>query len=236
MKKRIAAVCAALLVAACSKPMDAVIPASKDEQAEFVEKVISKLSEDDKKLYASWLIRRGLASAFTNAPLVPPGTTVAQAITEQKEWLRQQEVAKAEEIRLTQEREAARQAAQQAIQQAAKIKFGGHELRPKNYQANRYSDQQVIYLEVGNLSEKVIHGIKAKLRYIDLFGETIFTVPFEVTDTISPQHGIHWAGTRDLNQFIEADKRLMNLDQNKYSTEITIQMIVFADGTRLESP
>lgn len=236
MKKIVAAACVALLVTACSKPMDAVIPTSKDEQSQFVEKVVSKLGEEDKKLYAGWLLRRGVAAAFSNTPVVPDGTTVANAIADQKEWLKQQELAKAEELRLTQEREAARQAAQQAIQQAAKIKFGGHELRPKNYSAGRYSDQQVIYLEVGNLSDKPIHGIKAQLSYTDMFGQSIAVIPFEITDTLSPNHGMQWKGSRDLNQFDDGDKKLMSLEKDKYSTEVTIQMIVFADGTRLVSP
>ena len=236
MKRAAIYISAVILLAACNKPMDAVIPTSNDEQSQFIEKVVSKLGEEDKKLYAAWLMRRGLAAAFNNTAVVPPGTTVAQAIADQKEWLQQQEKAKAEEIRLSQEREAAKKAVQESIQKAAKIKFAGHELLPKNYRANRYSDQQKIYLEAGNLSDKVIHGIKAQLTYTDMFGQVIATIPFEITDTISPQHGIRWEGTRDLNQFIDADTKLMSLDQDKYRTNIEIQMIVFADGTSLASP
>lgn len=236
MKLKIAGVCVAFLLAACGKPMDAVIPTEKEAQAQFAEKVISKLSEEDKKLYVAWIIRRGVVSTFNNTPMIPEGTTVAKAIEEQKEWIAKQEAAKAEELRLTQEREAARAAAQQQLEKSVRIKFAGHELRQKNYKESRYSDQQTIYLVVESLSDKVIHGIKATIHFTDMFGQSIDTSPFEITDTIQPGESFDWIAHKDLNQFSDADKKLMSLEKDKYSTEITVQMIVFADGTKLQSP
>lgn len=235
MKRAAMCISAALLLVACSKPTDAVIPTSKEDHNQFVEKVISKLDEEDKKLYGAWLMRRGLAAAFTNSELVPPGTTVAQAIAEQREWIAKQEAAKAEELRLQKEREAAKAGLQDLMAKSLNIQYGGHELIPKNYQANRYSEQQKIYLRVTNNGAKDIKGVQATLKYSDMFGNPIDSINFQVTDAIATGHGIEWIGHRDLNQFSDSDKKLMSLSADQYTVDIHVRTIIFSDGTKLES-
>lgn len=236
MKTKAALIAVAIALTACTKPTEAIIPSDMAQQKEFAEKVVAKLSEEEKQLYLGWLARRSLASAFSEAHAIPEGTTVANALADQREWLAKQEAAKAEELRLTQEREAAKAKALEELNAAIKITFAGKEVLPKNYRAGRYRDQQAYHISAQNMSDKAIKGVKGKLTFIDIFGKPIRSLDFELTENIQPSEKIDWTGTSDINEFIAEQVKISTLEADQYTTTIEPLMIVFSDGSRLSAP
>lgn len=230
------AVAAVLALAACSNPMDAVIPTTGPEQTKFAQDVMSKLSEKDRAFLAAYMMRRVLAESFDKSAALPPGTTVRQAIAEQTAWMTKQAAAKAEEDSRTKERQDAREAAAQQLAKTVKITYAGKDIEPANEQKRRYSDMQLIYLDVENIGSKPISGLQGSMRFIDMFGNVVSEIPLQITDTIDVGKKLEWTGAREIKQFNETDKAVRNLQPGKYSTGLTLQTIVFTDGTKLESP
>jgi len=78
-------VAAALLLVSCS-PKGVVIPTDPAHWDQLSSST-KQLSTEDRRLLAGYLVRQSLAGAFSGGkPSVPPGTTIGQAIAEQKKF------------------------------------------------------------------------------------------------------------------------------------------------------
>jgi len=80
-------VAAGLVLSACSKgPKDTVLPSDPKQWSESgLKDSIEKLSPDDRKLLGAYMIRMGIGGALTGKT-IPEGTTIGQAIEEEKKY------------------------------------------------------------------------------------------------------------------------------------------------------
>ena len=85
MKNILMAGIISLFLVGCSNPKSAQIP-TDPEKWEELKPQIEKLNEEDKKLLTQFLMRKGMGAAF-GGDGIEPGTTVGDAIKEQKKWL-----------------------------------------------------------------------------------------------------------------------------------------------------
>jgi len=237
-----------LLFAGCSKPVDTVIPSNMDTWDKELGPVTQKLSEEDRKLFAGYVVRMKMASAFKgDSSDIPFGTTIGQALEDQRKWLADMEREQAEEkaksdreeaerMALKQKIEAERASQMEAINGTVTVTLVSKNELARNFQAGRYSDQQQFVIGAENKSQKTIVGVSGELEFVDLFGKVVGAVNFRMSEKIEPGKTARWTGVRDYNQFIPEQRAVWGLEDGKYTTKFTPEAVVFSDGDKLAMP
>jgi hypothetical protein len=228
------AIAAVVILYGCSKPEDTVIPSDAKQWDTQLAPNVQKLSPEDKQLLTGYLMRAKMGEAFGGAQM-PVGTTVAQGIDNQRQWLAQQEVQKAEQEKLRKEVEAKQAAAAAELQKSVVIAYLSSNVEPKNYQASRYSDTFLIDIGVKNNGDKAIKGIKAEAVFKNTFGEPIYTTRLNIEQSIASRSQVTWEGGHELNQFDDTDKKLINLQPGSFTVDTRAVMVVYDDGTTVGS-
>lgn len=229
-----------LVLSACTKPADVVIPSDTAAWDKELAPVIKKLGADDQKLLQGYLMRVKLSESLS-ATLgkgfegIPLGTTVGKAIEEQRQWVQEQALKAAQEKalkeRLAQEARAARAALNDAVAVVLVLK----QQVPAEPRAGRFSAQQRFSIGVTNRSTKTISGVSGTLRFVDRFDVEVGAVSFRMNEEIRPGFDATWDGVRDYNQFIREHKAVWNLSDGEYTTRFEPDVILFADGSRLSA-
>jgi hypothetical protein len=196
---------------------------------------LQKLPEQDRAMVAKYLMRAKLGEVFGGKG-VPIGTTVGQAIEEQKKFETAEAVARAEEEALRKKLEEERATAIARLNRAVTVTLlQKRELGP-DYDARRYSETQVIKVGVKNESDKPIIGVAGALRFVDVFDKEVGGVTFSISERIEPGKSVVWGGERRYNQYIDEHRAVWNLEEGKYTTRFVPETIVFADGSKLAAP
>lgn len=240
-----AALCT-LLLAGCSQPTDTVIPSDPKEWDTKLAGISQKLNEADREVFAAYMARHMLANAFggQGAPTITPGTTVGEALKQQRAWQEEQDRKKAAEeaarkeaeakaAALKAEAEAKAAAARKEIEAAATVALVEKKFQPANYNAGQFLPTQRFKIVAKNTGEKTIAGISGSIVFIDLFGKDVGSVSFEMTETIAPGASHTWRGERTYQDFIDTHKAVRDLDEGKYTTRFEPRTLVFTDGSRL---
>jgi len=167
---------------------------------------------------------------------VPVGTTLEQAIEDQRQWIAKQKEAEARAEALK-----AKLAAEQArivdqMNEAVTVTLLEKSQIPSDFRAGRIEDKQVIKLGIKNTSAKELAGVSGKLAFIDVFGKSVGSIHFDISENIAPGADYIWTGSRSYNQFIDEHRAIWNLKEGKYTTRFTPGTVVYADGTKLELP
>jgi hypothetical protein len=221
------------LLAACSKPSDTVIPSDMSSWDTKLAPVMEKLSEEDRVLASGYLVRLKMREALSGKDGIPAGTTLGQAIEEQRKWVATQKDQEAEEAALKEKVQKEREQALARISQAVTVTLIEKGTRSANFQAGRLSDQQTFRIGVKNKSDKALKGVAGSLVFIDIFDKQVGRVSFKVAETIPPGQVYVWEGARDYNQFIPEEKAVWNLEEGKYRTIFEPDTLVYDDGTKL---
>ncbi|MBA2935305.1 hypothetical protein HZF05_14550 [Sphingomonas sp. CGMCC 1.13654] len=238
--KRIAVV--ALLVlsltAGCSRPKSTVIPSDPQKWDQLADSV-KKLSDDDRKEFTAYMMRVSMASAFSGnkAIAVPPGTTIGDAISDQKKWEADQQAEEAKANILKAKVAAERSAAMKKLSDTATVALADLTVLPKNYDAGRFSDRLSFIYAVDNHTGKAISGIKGTVVFKDQFGADIERMGLSMDEDIAPNSSRAITGYgKDINQFEDNDTKLAVTPLSKMHVTFEPQMINFADGTSLTAP
>lgn len=232
MRKLIALVAITAALVACSKPADTVIPADMSKWETELAPAIKKLSEEERKELMGFIMRKQMGKAFGGEPMMP-GTTIGQAIADQKAWVAAKEAKAAEAAALKAKLEAERQAAAEQLDRVVTVTLLSKEQLPHDFQARRISDTQVFRIGVENKSDKTMVGVAGELKFIDVFDKEIGGVTFRISEKIAPGKSFVWNGSRDYNQFNDSQKAVWNLEEGKYKTRFIPEAVVFEDGTKL---
>ena len=247
-KVLLAVVCLCALLAACSKATDTVIPSDMSTWDKELAPVVQKLKDEDKALFVSYVTRMKLAEAFgKDKAAIPFGTTVGQAIEEQRKWQveyakaqaqekAEQERQAAEALALKKKMDAERVVALKQINDAVTVALLSKRELGKNYDLGRFSDVQEFVIGTENRSDKDLVGVSGTLDFIDVFGKVVGSVNFGISERIKPGATYKWTGTRDYNQFISEQQAVWNLEEGKYTTRFIPNSLVYADGTKLTLP
>jgi hypothetical protein len=234
-KKLVIASVTLALLAACSKPTETIIPTDMSKWDTELGAVVKKLSEEDQKLLAGYVMRAKLGEIFGKEG-VPLGTTIGNALDEQRKWIAEREKQAAEAKALKEKMLQEQAKAEEAINGAVVVTLIAKRELPKNYDLSRYSEEQQFVIGVHNKSEKEISGVKGSLDFIDLFDKKVGSAGFSISEKIKPGGDAKWTGVRDYNQFVDTHKAVWNLEEGKYTTRFKPDMIVFSDGTKLTVP
>lgn len=234
MKRFLAVVAIALFAAGCSKPQDTVIPSDMSKWDTELAPQVKKLSDEDQKLAIGYITRAKLGEVLGGKG-VTFGTTLGEAITQQKAWVaeRQEEEKKAAALKAEVEKAEAAHAAQ--VARAVTVSLISKKELPRDYELRRYSEEQEFRIAVKNTSEKAISGVAGTLEFIDVFDKVVGAVSFKITESLAPGGGTIWTGSRDYNQFLAEHRAVWNLEEGKYKTRFVPGTIVFADGTKLSA-
>lgn len=238
----------AVLLTACSKPTDTVIPSDMATWDKDLAPVVQKLKEDDRALLVAYVARMKLAEVLSNdGPAIPFGYTVGQAIEDQRKWAveeakrvaeekAERERKAAEERALQAKMEAQRAEAKKAISSAVTVTLLSKQELPRDYDANRFNPQQLFILGAENRGDKEIAGVSGEIEFVDVFDKVVGSVTFDMSERIRPGATYRWRGVRDFNRFNDEHRAVWNLSEGQYTTRFTPKMVVFTDGTRLLMP
>lgn len=221
-----------LAVTGCSRPQDTVIPSDMTKWDAELAPQVKRLGAEDQKLAVGYVMRAKMGSVLGGKD-IPFGTTLGDAIAQQKQWLADQaaQEKRAAELKAQVERDEAEQQAR--IGKAVTVSLIAKQQLPRSFEARRFSDEQVFKIAVKNTSDKEIVGVSGAIDFIDLFDKKVGGVTFRISERLAPGAGTVWTGSRDYNQFVDEHKAVWNLEEGKYKTRFTPDTIVFADGTKL---
>lgn len=236
------------LLAACSKATDTVIPSDMSTWDKELAPVVKKLDEAEQKLLVAYVARKKMAEVFSgNKEAIPFGTTVGQAIEEQRKWQADFEKAQAEakaekerkaaeEAELKAKLDAERAAALKQINEAVTVTLLSKRQLPRDFDSGRYQAEQVFVVGVENRSNQELAGVSGELEFVDVFDKVVGSVNFRISENIRPGGTYKWNGVRDYNQFIDEHRALWNLEEGKYTTRFIPSSVVYSDGTKLTMP
>lgn len=241
MKFQTAFMVAIFALAACTKPMDVVIPSDMTKWDKDLAPTVKKLTQDEQSLLQGYLMRAKMTELLSKGTEgIPVGTTVGAAIAVQRKWVAEQEVEMAAERAKAAEEKALRErleqeatAARAQLANAVTAALISKEEAPANPAAGHYSARQRFTIGVTNKSQKSIVGVAGRLEFVDIFDKVVGAVSFGITETIHPGLDVTWHGARDYNQFIPAHRAVWDLKANSYTTRFVPETIVFSDGSKL---
>lgn len=235
--KRFSVVCMVTLVlAACSDPHDKVLPQDLSAIDQSTKDAIARLPVKEKELLLAYELRHAAASAFNGAGGVPPGTTIGDAINDQRQWAIDQQKKEGEEAAIKAQLKKAHDDAVAKLQGAVTGTLLQVSFSPHDFEANRPNDLFLIHIAFSNKSDKPISGIKGVAMFNDMFGDLIMRSNLTTDKTIQPGKTLVWNGVIDYNQFLDSDVKLRNSDPDKIKFDFEPEVIVFADGSKLDAP
>lgn len=250
MRAIVCTVLAVFLLAACTKPLDTVIPSNRADWDSKLAPVVQKLGEEDRALFTGYMVRHMMGSAVgaifgqadaQAAAAIPIGTTIGQAIAEQRQWdvdqakkaaevaARQQEE-KARAQALKEEAEAKAAALRQQMQDAVTVALVKKSFRPEDVSARRFRGEQLLDVAFKNTGDKVLAGVSGTLVFTDLFEKDVGRVYFKMTEKVPPGGSYIFNGSRDYNEFIAEHRAIKNLQEGQYTTRFETDMIVWLSG------
>lgn len=235
--KVIATLLACLLLAACSDPKQAKLPAdiSKWSEDKGLMEAVSKLEESDRKLFGGYAARQVMASTFGGNKVVSD-STLGDALKTQQAWL-EAKAAEAEK-----QKALAEQVKQQQL--VALKEMNGTltasllelKLNPVDYKNKQYSEYFTIEIALHNNTDEALAGVKGTVVLSDMFGEVIKRIGLTNDSQIDPGKTYIYSGTMDYNQFQAADKKLAAADTAKMKFDWEPDTYIFISGKKQSMP
>lgn len=228
----------AALAAACSNPHDKVLPTDPSKWAVEMNHVVEKLPLDERAALTRYAVRHtigaSLGSIFNmkDAPApIAPGTTVAMALKEQKDFEDAQAKKVADAAALKARIAKAREEAIKLMEDAVAVAF----IERKNVSDSFGIRQGItVTLAFENRSAKDIAGIKGRVVFQDVFGDQLSDVGLSFDKTIAAGKTTTWSGT--IEQFSTGFHKLRDADPAKTKFHFNMEQIIFSDGSKLVAP
>lgn len=220
-----------LFLVGCSNPKSAQIP-TDPEKWEELKPQIEKLNEEDKKLLAQYLMRKGMGAAF-GGDGVESGTTVGDAIKEQQKWLEDKDAKQKAQAELKAKIDAENAALKKQMDSVLTTAI----VSKSGYARYKYIDKITdieFQLAFENHSDKDIAGLKGIISFKDMFGDTIKNLTLSYDDGVKANSTAKYDGSMDYNEFMAEDTKLLNTDLDKIKFEFTPSVIMFKDGSKIE--
>jgi len=232
MKKVLLSLVLVGFIAGCSNPKDEVLPPNLNEadMTALAEKV-KGLNEEDKVLLTQYLMRSEMSKAF-GGDGASTGTTVGEAIENQKQWAVEQKAEEQAKIERAAKLKAEKDSKTAEFEKAVSVTVFDKDFVEVDWQSFITLD-----VDIKNNSTKEIVGLKGTINFFDKFGDLIRPFSFG-DDTLNIPAGNSFKGTLNwgYNQFMDEDKKFVNtpLESMKYKFEP--EQILFEDGTKLDMP
>ncbi len=232
MKKLFLPILLSAFIIGCSNPKDEVLPPNLNESdMKVLAEKVKSLNEEDKVLLTQYLMRSEMSKAFGGAG-ASTGTTVGEAIENQKQWVVEQ---KAEEQAKTER--AAKLKAEKDAKTAEFEKAVSVTVFDKNLVKTNLQSFITLDVDIKNNSTKEIAGLKGIVRFFDKFGDLIISFRFG-DDTLNIPEGdsLESTFTWGYNEFMDGDNKFVNTSLEGMKYKFEPEQILFKDGTKLDMP
>lgn len=219
-----------VMVTGCSKPQDAVIPKDMSTWDSELKPKVEKLSDEEKQIFARYMIRVKMAEAFGGSGM-PEGTTIGLAIQEQKDFEAKQKAKEQEQAALKAKAEAQQKAAIDEMNSV--LTFA---MLSKEHREIEYQEYMLTKISFENKSKKDVSGVKGLIKVSDMFGDKIIDLGVSYDSEILAGNIVTDTLSFNYNQFMADHKNFMGGDLNKMKVVFVPETILFKDGTKLDMP
>ena len=212
---------------------------------ESIKPAMEKLTPEEKKLAAGYIMRHTVGAKMKGmfggpeGPGIPEGMTLGKAIEEQRTFLADQKAEEQRQADLKAALQARIEASVKEMRDAVTVTLVSKSLKPDyGYGGTVLDENLVVVFGYKNNTQKEVSGVKGHISVRDLFGDQLSGFAISNDSTIPPGESITWTGSRSLRFAIgqNQDRKLAELDDSKFTVVWEPQVIVFADGTKLELP
>jgi len=244
MRNHLSVLLCAAILAACSAPKDTPLPRELDKM-ESIKPAMEKLTPEERELAAGFIMRHTIGAKLgglfggKEGSGIPEGMTLGKAIDDQRKFKADAAIEEAKQQALKAKLQAEREAAMKPMKEAITVTLVSKKIRPERGYSGMLLDE---YFEVTfgykNNTEKDIAGAKGYISVKDLFGDEISGFLISNDTTIKAGQTATWTGSRSVKypRGDNKDRKLAELDDDKYKVVWEPRMVVFKDGTKLTVP
>jgi hypothetical protein len=233
----------AAAVCSCSDPKSTEIPTSM-EKMESIKPQLEKLTGDERELFAGYAVRHTLGAAMggmfgIKAEPIPAGMTIGKAIDEQRKFKADAAAEEAKQAALKVKLQSEREAAMKPMREAVTVTLVSKKIEAERGYSGMVTDEKLeVVFGYKNNTEKDIAGVKGRITMLDLFGDQISGFIISNDNTILAGKTSTWSGSRSVKYSLGSnkDRKLAELEDDKYKLVWEPQIIVFKDGTKLSVP
>jgi hypothetical protein len=205
-----------------------VIPKDVDKWDSTLKPAMERLSEEDRRLAAAYMVRAKIGEAFGAKNSMLDGITVGKAIDEEKKFEQEQAKQEAEAKALAAKVKAEKEALAAEIQETLTVA-----LVNKGVSKGDFSENITAEFAYENKGTKDIEGFKGVAEFYNMFGDKIYSVNLAYEKGLPVGKSITWKGSMHYNQFMNEDQKFRDTPMEKLTFTFVPEMIVFSDGTRL---
>ena len=230
-----------IILFACSGPKDTPLPRELDKM-ESIQPAMEKLSPEERELAAGYVMRHTIGAKLgglfggKEGPGIPEGMTLGKAIDEQRKFKADAALEESKQQALKAKLQAEREAAMKPMKEAVTVTLVSKKIVPESGYGGMLLDENfAVTFGYKNNTEKDIAGVKGYISVKDLFGDEISGFLISNDTTIKAGQTVTWSGSRSVKypRGDNKDRKLAELDDDKYKVVWEPRMVVFKDGTKL---
>lgn len=228
----------AVFLASCSNPKDTQVPSSVDS-IESIKGSLEKLTPEDRELFAGYVMRHTIGSAFSQEKTAFGGISIGRAIEEQRTFIASERAKEAAEKALRDQVRKQRAQAIDAMRSIVTVALVSKKITSeKSYGGYEFDRKLDVVFAYKNNGKKAIAGVKGTINAIDLFGDKLSGFAISMDESIPPGESATWSGERSVTMSLghNEDAKFASLPDEKFRLEWKPEQIVFADGSKLEAP
>jgi hypothetical protein len=244
MQIRALIVVTALILSACGDPKNTPLPQDMAKM-ESIKPAMEKLTVEERELVGGYMVRLTIGAKFgglfgaTKSAGVPDGMTIGKAIDEQRKFQADRLIEEAKQKAVKDKLLAERTLAENGMREAVTVTLVSKNLRTDRGMSGMLLDEKIeVVFGYKNNTAKNITGVKGQISIRDQFGDELSAFQVSNDATIKAGESITWTGGRSLRFSMGSnqDRKLVELADDRYTTQWSPQVIVFADGTKMTLP
>lgn len=244
MRTRLTILLCLIIFTACSGPKDTPLPRELDKM-DSIKPAMEKLTPEERELVAGYIMRSTIGAKLSElfggkgGPGIPEGMTIGKAIEEQRKFKADAIVEETKQQALKAKLQAEREAAIKPMREAITVTLVSKKLEIEHGYSGIVMDEKLeVTFGYKNNSAKDIAGVKGYISVKDLFGDEISGFLVSNDNTIKAGESISWTGSRSVKYSLgdNKDRKLAELEDDKFKVAWEPRMIVFKDGTKLTAP
>jgi hypothetical protein len=233
-----------ILLIACNGAKNTLIPRDIDKM-ESIKPAMEKLTPEERELAAGYIMRHTLGAKLgglfgvKEGPGIPEGMTLGKAIEEQRKFKADAALEEAKQQALKAKLQAEREAAMKVMREATTVTLLSKKIASERGYSGIVLDEKIqVTFGYKNNTDKEIVGIKGLVLIKDLFGDDISRFQISNDTTIKAGQTSTWAGSRSVKYAFgnNNDRKLAELDEDKFKVVWEPQMVLFKDGAKLTAP
>jgi hypothetical protein len=192
---------------------------------------VEKLPQEEKELVKAYMVRTGLGKVFGGTGITP-GTTIRNAIDEQRAFVDQKQKEEAAAAALAAKVKAERAVKIKSMNEALTVAVTNFRFVDRDWNRGIPTGYFSISVAFENKTGRGIAGAKGNLKINDIFGTQIATYSLSYDNGIKARSTAVWKGQSDYNQFMDRDKKLATTSFEKLKFEWEPEIYLFEDGDK----